>query len=50
MRDLLPQPSISNNQTVDVETEHSTEPIENDGNEGAGETMASPLDDHENLV
>lgn len=52
MRDLLPQPSISNNQTVEVEREHSTEPIENeaiDSNDGAGEAMA-PLDDHENLV
>lgn len=51
MRDLLPQPSISNNQTVEVE--HSTEPIHNvaiDSNDGAGEVMASPLDEHENLV
>lgn len=53
MRDLLPQPSISNNQTVEVEREHSTEPTENeaiDNNDGAGEVMASPLDDQENLV
>lgn len=51
MRDLLPQPSILNNQTVEVE--HSTEPTQNaaiDSNDGAGEAMASPLDEHENLV
>lgn len=51
MRDLLPQQGISNNQTVEVE--HSNESIPNvaiDNNDGAGETMASPLDEHENLV
>lgn len=50
MRDLLPQPSISNNQTVEVEREQPIENEAGDGNDGAGETMASPLDDHENLV
>lgn len=50
MRDLLPQPSISNNQTVKVEREQPIENEANDSNEGAGEAIASQLDDHENLV
>lgn len=50
MRDLLPQPSISKNQTVEVEREQPIENDANDSNEGAGEAMASPLADHENLV
>lgn len=47
MREFLPQPSISNSQTVEVE--HSTEPIPNADSEGAGDAM-SPLDENENLV
>lgn len=51
MREFLPQPSISNSQTVQVE--HSNEPIrrnsQNEAADGAGETMAT-LDERENLV
>lgn len=51
MRSLLPQSKATNDQTVDVE--HSSEPLQNtaaDSNDGAGETMSTPLDEHENLV
>lgn len=49
MREFLPQPSISNSQTVEVE--HSTEPStsQTDDFEGGGEVMAT-LDERENLV
>lgn len=51
MREFLPQPSISNSQTVQVE--HSNESMsrnsQNEGIDGAGEAMAT-LDETENLV
>lgn len=56
MRDLLPQPSISNNQTVDVEnapptTQDEVAHANDDGaGAGAGDVMSSPFDEHENLV